>query len=54
MNRKSYVVETEAGRLWGPFGTVAAANKWAQENLSHESKSILNAYKIHVLYPRTV
>ena len=46
-----YVIESEAGRLWGPFKSAASADRWAKATLAHVRRGVLNAYKIRVLHP---
>lgn len=45
-----YAVETQAGRLWGPFKSAASADKWAKANLQ-DDQGTRNAYKIRPLHP---
>jgi len=46
-----YVVETESGRLWGPFKSAESADRWAKAELTHAGHGVYNAYKIRLLHP---
>jgi len=45
-----FVIETEAGRLWGPFKTAARAAKWAHKKLARGPNNVVNAFKIRPLH----
>ena len=45
-----YIIETQVGRLWGPFTSAAKAERWAKKNLTNGLNHQLNAFKIRPIH----